>query len=33
MKLWKKQARGKEKLQEMAKVDIPPEVFREILKK
>ena len=33
MKLWKKQARGKEKLQSMARVDIPPETFREILKK
>ncbi|MEK7195280.1 MAG: translation elongation factor 4 [Patescibacteria group bacterium] len=33
MKLWKKQKRGKEKLKEMAKVRIPPETFREILKK
>lgn len=33
MKLWKKQKRGKEKLAGMAKVNIPPEVFREILKK
>ena len=33
MKLWKKQQRGKEKLQSMARVDISPEVFREILKK
>ncbi|HEX4104386.1 MAG TPA: translation elongation factor 4 [Candidatus Paceibacterota bacterium] len=33
MKLWKKQARGKERLQSMARVDISPEVFREILKK
>jgi GTP-binding protein LepA len=33
MKLWKKQARGKERLQSMARVDLSPEVFREILKK
>ncbi|RJP44349.1 elongation factor 4, partial [Candidatus Parcubacteria bacterium] len=33
MKLWKKQKRGKEKLKGMARVDISPEVFREILKK
>jgi GTP-binding protein LepA len=33
MKLWRKQARGKEKLQSMARVEISPEVFREILKK
>jgi len=33
MKLWKKQQRGKEKLKEMAKAHISPEVFREILKK
>ncbi len=33
MKLWRKQERGKERLQGMARVDIPPEVFREILKK
>lgn len=33
MKLWKKQQRGKEKLKSMAKVDITPEIFREILKK
>ncbi len=33
MKLWKKQRRGKEKLQSMAKVELSPEVFREILKK
>lgn len=33
MKLWRKQARGKEKLQSMARVDLSPEVFREILKK
>ncbi|HVN26629.1 MAG TPA: translation elongation factor 4 [Candidatus Paceibacterota bacterium] len=33
MKLWKKQQRGKEKLESMARVEISPEVFREILKK
>ncbi len=33
MKLWKKQKRGKEKLKSMAKVIVPVEVFREILKK
>jgi GTP-binding protein LepA len=33
MKLWKKQQRGKERLQSMARVEISPEVFREILKK
>jgi len=36
MKLWKKQKRGKEKLKEIAstsKLDIPPEVFKELLKK
>jgi GTP-binding protein LepA len=33
MKLWKKQARGKERLKGMARVEISPEVFREILKK
>jgi GTP-binding protein LepA len=33
MKLWRKQARGKEKLQSMARVELSPEVFREILKK
>jgi len=33
MKLWKKQQRGKERLQASARVDISPEVFREILKK
>ncbi|MDO8504285.1 MAG: translation elongation factor 4 [Candidatus Liptonbacteria bacterium] len=33
MKLWKKQKRGKEKLLERAKVNLSPEVFREILKK
>ncbi len=33
MKLWKKQQRGKEKLKGMARVELSPEVFREILKK
>lgn len=33
MKLWKKQKRGKEKLQESGRVTISPEVIREILKK
>ena len=33
MKLWQKQRRGKEKLQQSAKVNISAEVFREILKK
>ncbi len=33
MKLWKKQKRGKEKLQGMGRVSVPVEVFREILKK
>ena len=33
MKLWQKQKRGKEKLQQSAKVNISAEVFREILKK
>ncbi|HUZ92388.1 MAG TPA: translation elongation factor 4 [Candidatus Paceibacterota bacterium] len=33
MKLWKKQERGKERLQSMARVNLSPEVFREILKK
>ena len=33
MKLWKKQQRGKERLQESARVSLSPEVFREILKK
>ncbi len=33
MKLWRKQERGKERLQGTARVDISPEVFREILKK
>ncbi len=33
MKLWKKQQRGKERLASMARVELSPEVFREILKK
>ncbi len=33
MKLWKKQERGKERLQEGAKVNLSVEVFREILRK
>jgi GTP-binding protein LepA len=33
MKLWKKQERGKERLQSTARVNLSPEVFREILKK
>ncbi len=33
MKLWKKQKRGKERLQERGRVNVPIEVFREILKK
>lgn len=33
MKLWKKQERGKERLQESARVNLSVEVFREILKK
>lgn len=33
MKLWKKQKRGKERLKGMARVNLPVEVFREILKK
>jgi GTP-binding protein LepA len=33
MKLWKKQQRGKERLQSTARVNLSPEVFREILKK
>jgi GTP-binding protein LepA len=33
MKLWKKQQRGKERLQSMARVELSPEIFREILKK
>ncbi len=33
MKLWKKQKRGKERLKEMGRVNLPVEVFRELLKK
>lgn len=33
MKLWRKQKRGKERLQERGKVNLSPEIFREILKK
>lgn len=33
MKLWKKQKEGKKRLQERGKVNLPVEVFREILKK
>jgi GTP-binding protein LepA len=36
MKLWKKQKRGKEKLKEMASksnIEVPPSVFKELLKK
>ena len=33
MKLWRKQDRGKERLQASARVNVPVEVFREILKK
>lgn len=33
MKLWRKQERGKERLQAGARVQVPVEVFREILKK
>lgn len=33
MKLWRKQERGKERLQASARVQVPVEVFREILKK
>jgi GTP-binding protein LepA len=33
MKLWKKQRRGKERLQGMARVELSAEIFREILKK
>ena len=32
MKLWKKQQKGKKKLEEMAHVEIPPEVFLKMLK-
>lgn len=33
MKLWKKQKRGKERLQEAGRVELPPGVFKELLKK
>ncbi len=33
MKLWKKQQRGKERLEEMGRVRLSPEIFRDILKK
>lgn len=33
MKLWKKQERGKKRLKERAHVNVPPEVFKELLKK
>jgi len=33
MKLWKKQKRGKERLKERAEATIPPDVFKELLKK
>lgn len=33
MKLWQKQKKGKEKLKKLGKVNLTPEVFREILKK
>jgi len=33
MKLWKKQQRGKKRLKETGRVEIKPEVFRELLKK
>lgn len=33
MKLWKKQAKGKARLKETGRVEVPIEVFREILKK
>ncbi|MBI1960895.1 MAG: elongation factor 4 [Candidatus Liptonbacteria bacterium] len=33
MKLWKKQQRGKKRLGERAHVSVPPEVFRELMKK
>jgi GTP-binding protein LepA len=33
MKLWKKQQEGKKKLKAMSKINISPEVFKEILKK
>lgn len=33
MKLWAKQKRGKEKLKEMGRVRIAPEIFKELIKK
>ncbi|MBI4159967.1 GxxExxY protein [Candidatus Wolfebacteria bacterium] len=33
MKLWKKQKRGKERLQSAGRVTIPPSIFKELLKK
>ena len=33
MKLWKKQKKGKERLKERADTSIPPEIFKELLKK
>ena len=33
MKLWKKQKRGKERLKESGRVEIPPDVFLKILKR
>jgi GTP-binding protein LepA len=33
MKLWKKQKRGKARLKETGRVSIPPEIFKELLKK
>ncbi|MDP1689108.1 MAG: translation elongation factor 4 [bacterium] len=33
MKLWKKQARGKKRLKATGRVEIPPSVFKELLKK
>ena len=33
MKLWKKQKRGKERLKQAGRVELPPHVFKELLKK
>ena len=33
MKLWKKQQKGKKRLKEMGRMEIPPEVFLKMLKK
>ncbi len=33
MKLWKKQKRGKERLKQSGRVELPPHVFKELLKK